>query len=284
MFICIYSGSLVLTAIQVSHGGPRRNLILLLLSIAFLLLVAGLVQVQRRWRLETILRDMIIAMALVYAGMLVGLWAQHLAGPLSGLSAVVKTIVGTLALHGMGVILIWRFLRDNNTSWSEAFGFRFNPLHAVLFGVIAACVFLPVGWWLQESSIRLLDHLQKHPVKVHEQEPVQALRIVSSLFHRFVLIAVTVVLAPIAEEGFFRGILYPWIKDLGYPRVALFVTCFVFAAMHENIPAFIPLFLLSIVLILLYERTGNLLACIVTHTLFNLANLVALYLLQKQLS
>jgi uncharacterized protein len=91
----------------------------------------------------------------------------------------------------------------------------------------------------------------------------------------------TVVLAPVAEEFIFRGILYPFVKQLNFPKLALFGTSFLFALIHADKAIFIPLFVLALALTWLYEKTGNLLAPIVAHSLFNAANLVILFYASK---
>jgi membrane protease YdiL (CAAX protease family) len=53
-----------------------------------------------------------------------------------------------------------------------------------------------------------------------------------------------------------------------------------FALVHGTAAIFIPLFVLALALTWVYEKTGNLLAPIVVHSLFNSANLVIL-LMQK---
>jgi uncharacterized protein len=91
-----------------------------------------------------------------------------------------------------------------------------------------------------------------------------------------------ILLAPVAEELLFRGILYPAIKQAGFPRVALWGTALLFAATHHNLPTFLPLALLAIALALLYEKTNNLLAPIAAHSLFNMMNFLVLFLVQPK--
>jgi membrane protease YdiL (CAAX protease family) len=81
-----------------------------------------------------------------------------------------------------------------------------------------------------------------------------------------------VVLAPVVEEMLFRGILYPVIKELGYPRFALWSTSLVFGLVHANFMTFLPLTFLALLLVMLYEATDNLLAPILVHSLFNAVN------------
>jgi membrane protease YdiL (CAAX protease family) len=84
------------------------------------------------------------------------------------------------------------------------------------------------------------------------------------------------VLAPVAEEFIFRGMLYPFVKQLGWPRLAWIGVSFAFALIHDDAATFVPLFVLALALTWLYEKTDNLLAPIAAHSLFNAANLVIL--------
>jgi membrane protease YdiL (CAAX protease family) len=102
--------------------------------------------------------------------------------------------------------------------------------------------------------------------------------------NRLALGLVTILLVPVAEEIFFRGILYPWLKQIGFPRLALWGTAVMFAALHMNLVTFVPLMILALVLTSLYERTENLLAPIAAHGLFNAMNFALLYWLQEQAS
>src|SRR6185436_16944421 len=102
--------------------------------------------------------------------------------------------------------------------------------HAFLFGVIAACIFFPIGQKLQWISYLLMENLPQLALKPQEQEAVQTLRVATSWVNRLTLGTVTILLAPLGEELLFRGIIYPWIKQLGFPRLALWLTSLLFAA------------------------------------------------------
>ena len=91
-------------------------------------------------------------------------------------------------------------------------------------------------------------------------------------------------LSGIAEELFFRGMLYPAIKQAGFPRLAVWGVSLLFALVHFNLVSFVPLFVLAILLTLLYEHTDNLLAPIAAHALFNALNFGMLYLFEKQMT
>ncbi|MBT6789950.1 MAG: CPBP family intramembrane metalloprotease, partial [Verrucomicrobia bacterium] len=73
-----------------------------------------------------------------------------------------------------------------------------------------------------------------------------------------------------------RGILYPAVKQLGHPRVAVIGTALLFALFHVNLLTFASLTAVALSLIVLYEFTDNLLAPITAHAVFNASNLIML--------
>jgi membrane protease YdiL (CAAX protease family) len=202
-------------------------------------------------------------------------------------------VFSSLALHGSILCGTGFFLWINELSWSKTFGFdKPHKLHAMLLGIVAALVFLPVGMVLQDISIKVLtmSHFETPP-----QAAVEEFSKTVSFGSRAYLTIFAVILAPIAEEIFFRGILYRGLKQIKYRcftfhsrrqraiRRALrrfapaVVSSLAFAAIHKSPAIFVPLFVLSLVLAWLYEKTGNLLASITAHSLFNAINVVLLF-------
>lgn len=105
---------------------------------------------------------------------------------------------------------------------------------------------------------------------LREHEILQAMRQVDVGWR--VLAAVSaVVLAPLAEEMFFRGLLQSMFRRYTRrPWAAVLVTASLFAAVHWPNPDSVPaLFALGVVLGYNYERTGRLTAPILIHALFN---------------
>jgi len=85
-----------------------------------------------------------------------------------------------------------------------------------------------------------------------------------------------VLVAPVAEEVFFRGIVQTLLLNVLRRRwAALALASLVFAAVHFPQPQAIPaLAVLGVLLGYAYERTGSLLPAIAVHSLFNLKTLV----------
>lgn len=84
------------------------------------------------------------------------------------------------------------------------------------------------------------------------------------------------IVAPIAEEFFFRGLLQTTMVNLLQVRwVAIGFASIAFGAVHIGQPHVVPaLIFLGVLLGYVYERTGGLLAPILIHALFNLKNLI----------
>jgi membrane protease YdiL (CAAX protease family) len=137
---------------------------------------------------------------------------------------------------------------------------------------------VPMALVLNEASAHLINSLQAKPP---EQQPtMQVLEISHTLGRRILFTLAAVIIAPVTEEILFRGILYAAVKEMGYPRAAMFGTALLFASIHGSWMTLVPLTFFALVQTLLYERTGRLLAPILSHAIFNVTN-IAFYFLQQ---
>ena len=282
VFVCIYAGS-VGAAIARGPAGKGHLLFYAVAAAALGFLGAALVLAHQPWTLEAFLRRVGGFAACFYSGLILGLWSQHLGGP-SGKEApsVAQMIITLASFQGAAIVLVTLFLRQHGTTWEEAFGVGWDKGRAVLMGAGTVIVFLPAAWALQRCSADLLTRLTG--TAPEQQLPVQTLRKATGWDERLLLGVATILVAPVAEELLFRGILYPAIKQAGFPRLALWGTSLLFGAMHLNLVTFLPLFVLALALAGLYEWTNNLLAPISTHLLFNAVNFSVLYLWDPRLT
>lgn len=236
---------------------------------------------RRPWQTETV----ILLIAGVFACLFLGVVAIGVLRKL-GVSAFASpddlgpVLVATLSFQGAAWVMIFIFLKLHAVDWREAFGLRnANLPRALLLAVGVLVVALPIVLALQQLSILTLDKMGWHPA---DQRAVDLLMAAKSLWMRVYLAFFAVVLAPVAEEFIFRGVLFPWVKQLGWPKLAWVGVSLVFAAIHVNLPTFLPLFVLALVLTWIYDRTDCLIASIAAHSLFNAVNLVVLFLPQFQ--
>ena len=282
VILCAYAGSVLISVQAYAAAGVRGNakLFFPLAAGALVCLAAALGLIARAWPPEGISRRLAGLVVCAYSGLLLGAWAQQLSGAGAGDASLSRMLMAALSFHGAGLILIGRFLREQQTHWTAAFGLAHRWRRAALMGALGALLFLPMGWGLQKVSALVLTHLPHLGLTPKEQLPVTALREALTWGGRLSLGAAAVLLAPVAEETMFRGILYPVIKQAGYPRLAWWGTALLFALVHLNLVTFVPLLVLALLLTELYERTGNLLAPITAHLLFNALNFAALLVLQ----
>jgi hypothetical protein len=124
-----------------------------------------------------------------------------------------------------------------------------------------------------ELAQRIWVNLQTPP-----QEAVKMLAQSSSAGENALLVFFAVLVAPVAEELFFRAGLYRFLKSRLPANLAMVAASFLFALSHFNLESFLPLFVLGLLLARLYERTGHIAPPILFHALFNLATILLIML------
>jgi uncharacterized protein len=99
----------------------------------------------------------------------------------------------------------------------------------------------------------------------------------SLVFMLFLLTAA--VAAPVFEEYLFRGFLFPSLTRYFSVGQSIGLSGLVFAVAHLSVSEVLPLAVLGSILAYIYYRTGNLLASMLVHSLWNGGSLLTLYLL-----
>lgn len=188
-------------------------------------------------------------------------------------------LINVISFQVVGLVLITVFLKSHGATWREFLGLDVAPWRRALWFALATSVLaIPLTLFLNALSAELINLIQHHAAE--EQPVIKILHNTGGGVQRVFFGFAAIVLAPIVEESLFRGILYRFIKQLGYPMIALSGTSLFFAAIHANLMTFVPLTFLAMIFVLLYERTQTLLAPIITHALFNAVNFT-LFLYQK---
>jgi uncharacterized protein len=230
---------------------------------------------EKPWRAEFVLQFCAAQFVCLCLGAgLLGLLHKLGVRGFAGDESLGSIMVGTLSFQGTTWLLILFFLRRQKINPLAALGFRGPRLkHALLVAIEFIVVVLPAVLLLQGVCAVLMQKFGFHA------EDEAAVKLFSDAKSRWTIVYLgvfAVVIAPVAEEFIFRGLLYPFIKRLGWPKLAWFGVSFLFALIHADKAIFIPLFVLALALTWLYEKTDNLLAPITAHALFNATNLVAL--------
>jgi membrane protease YdiL (CAAX protease family) len=159
-------------------------------------------------------------------------------------------------------------------------GVRLLPPRGAVPSVLLALL-LAIPAWIGATLVsyiltRLLELLGRAP------QPGVVEQAITRLDPTVLLLAI-VLIAPVAEELFFRGlVLNAWLREYGVRRAVL-GSAALFAAIHTDVRTLdtvigsvvsvVPIFGLGIALALVYRRTGSLLAPIAMHAGFNAISL-----------
>ncbi len=192
--------------------------------------------------------------------------------------SVGSVLLTTLCFHGAVLVLGGFFLEFFCGGWRASLGLNDPHWRRNLWltsGVLLAALLVTLGLkYISEIA------LQKMGWKIEDQRAVEMFGNVKSVGLKVYLGFFAVIIAPMAEEFIFRGVLFSTLKKLGWPKCAWLVQSLLFALIHNNPPIFLPLFVFALALTWLYQKTGGLLAPMLAHSAFNAINL-GLLLLQK---
>jgi len=217
------------------------------------------------WKLESVLQ-MLLG---VFGGIaLAGFLAAGLGYvPQPGEIDHVMMIVSAISFHGVGLIWLHWLVQDHGWSWGQVLGGRSPRVAGVLVtGILAGVAGFFICMQISNVVLRLMTHFEMPP---EAQVTVQALQSTVSWPLVIMFGLLFVIIGPLVEEFIFRGLLYPVLKQLGFPVAAWLTSTLVFGVIHANLQALLPLTVLAVLLTVLYERTDNLLAPFVAHAVFN---------------
>ncbi len=226
---------------------------------------------EKRWRLEAVL---FVAMALLLSislGSALRSWLeQHAVIQSPSAQSFYGFLIGAVSFQGAAFVLVHFFLKSHQVTWKEFLGLNAETWkRALKLAIITSILVIPLTMLMKEGCALLVTYLSGKP---EEQLAVQVFTKTVGWGQRVNFGLAAVVLAPIAEEILFRGVLYSVVKQYAGPMFALSSTSLLFAAIHANLISFLPLTVLAMVLVWLYEETGGLVGPIVTHALSNAVN------------
>jgi membrane protease YdiL (CAAX protease family) len=104
----------------------------------------------------------------------------------------------------------------------------------------------------------------------NEQDLVGLFRDCDDPVRWVVMVLLATVLAPLTEELVFRAGLFRFLRNRLPRGMALIIPAIIFALLHGNLVAIVPLSALGVFFALAYEHTGRISVPIIAHALFNL--------------
>ena len=197
---------------------------------------------------------------------------------LAGVKGVAATVATGVILSGayllvVGVVAV--LARVRKVSLPGAVGMRRLPVGRLLVAAVSGALLgrLLAGVWgivIQTSGVKMTT-TDLDPTTLFAPGAAGAV----------MLVILTVIIAPIAEEIVFRGVLLSALADRWGVTVGIVGSAAVFSAIHLSLVAGPALFPFALILGWLFVRTKSLTVCIVTHALFNGVGLAAVYALKS---
>ena len=179
-------------------------------------------------------------------------------GEITLLGSAVILVAAQLGLLIVGYLFVYR---TNALAALPSFPGR-DPIRAIVAGL---------GWgvlaWIGSTIVLFL--VSELLARIGRPPPVGPAEQAIALLDPWLVTVAIVVFAPIAEELFFRGIVFnAWLREAG--RTWAYIgSAALFAAIHLSLESLLPIFLLGLALAWVYQRTGNLIAPITMHATVN---------------
>jgi len=197
-------------------------------------------------------------------------------GTLRDRIGLLATNILFVQLSALGLIAL--LLRYHKISWSAAFGSITDHQRTLGLPLLYGIGFVVPALGLHLVSQQLIIALGGEPTS---QKAVEMVARASAPPELALQALSVVVFAPVCEELLFRGVLYPSLRDLGHRRMAIAASSLLFAAIHGSLALMLPLTVLAVVLVWLYEKTGSIIAPILMHATFNAVNFAMIKLIPQ---
>ncbi len=229
-------------------------------------------QIAVSWSIKDVLKALAILIAVTFPGFLLSLLpfsnGRLASSPNPWLSALVMIL-----MEGILILLAWNFgVRRYHTSLSEI-GFRnFDLARSLIKAVL----------WLFAIKIFALLYGAMAMSVFRLKPPVELVQGIPDIFGSGIVglilaILVISIAAPIAEETFFRGFIYPAFRRKFGVRAGILISALIFALFHTRIWLIIPVIVMGVVLAFIYEKEKSLGPPIVLHSLNNLLSIIIIY-------
>jgi membrane protease YdiL (CAAX protease family) len=178
---------------------------------------------------------------------------------IAGLESV--ALVGSVYLIG---------IRRRKMSWTEIGWVAPDPKWLIL-SAGAGLLLIPIAAGLAILA-RLAMRISPESPQLNFLAP-RGLNLPGSI----VLLLLVGVCAPVAEEIFFRGILYRWLRQSKPFPVSILISAAIFGVVHGEVSVALAAFFMGIVLALIFEKGKSLWLPVVVHIMINSIQLVLLY-------
>jgi len=171
----------------------------------------------------------------------------------------------------MGVLVVM-VTRRTGASWADLGLHRQDLGKNALFGFVGGLVLFFAVVYLNA----LIQYITGQSPE--SQEVIKHIAAAPSIRHLVWAAVVVIIAGPVAEELYFRGMVYPLLRARLGVDFGIFVSALFFSAVHFDIFGLAPIAIGGAGLAYFYQRTGSLITSIVAHGTWNGLMLIFVYL------
>jgi len=180
------------------------------------------------------------------------------------------TLYTTIIIEGCLALWVWLWVKLRHKAGLRALGVRFHR-GDVGAGILTALLGLVAAQIVTQIVVALWESAAGHSIKQPEQLPTLhgSGRIAIAAF-------AVIIVAPFAEELFFRGFLYQALRRWRGVTSAILISAGVFAISHGEPLLMVGIFPLGIILAYMFQRRDSLVTTITAHMTYNTIGFVLL--------
>jgi len=174
-----------------------------------------------------------------------------------------------VGLYGGAALALGRRYGAPQPSAALALG-RARPLDLGVAGSLGVIVHLPAGYLDAMVERRFPTPRERLLEQLEQLTP-------TSTLHALSLLVGIAVLAPLAEELFFRGALFTALARTGHILIAVWTTSIAFVLAHQEPRMWAPLLLVALVLAELRRASQSIWPSVLMHATFNATTLLSIF-------
>ena len=175
--------------------------------------------------------------------------------------------------YGIQVLLmlgvVWFFAIYWRRSGFRDLGFRYYSIGKTIWYTFLSLILIFIVSFLYVFILQRVFGIDAPGSKIDEL-------VASGNVSGNILIVVTAVIAPLCEEVYFRGFLYPAFRKSFGVVIGIFLSSIVFAAAHLDLYSFFPIMIIGWILAFMYEKTRSIFTVIFLHSIYNLTLILIL--------
>ncbi|MFH1478705.1 MAG: CPBP family intramembrane glutamic endopeptidase [Candidatus Omnitrophota bacterium] len=230
-----------------------------------------------RWNILDIVRVVISVVSISYVVLFIEL--SIIKGLHLDIGANLRMMLDTFFIDMIVLIVVVYFVVFKYKDNISSLGIRYSDLSKdILTGIKGYIFIIPSLALVLFFSLYIMDLVGYSPkdqavFEIFMQEERTKLLIFFTFFIG--------ILGPFVEEIFFRGFMYTALKKKIGTIWGALLTAGVFSLLHTNLAGFLPILLLGMLLVYLYEKTGSLIPSITVHIVHNTAVLILMFFMKS---